>query len=544
MSNSIRNIILFGCCMLCSLAAYTQNKAIDSLQKVLTIEKEDSNKVNTILKLNDEYYLINDENNALAEAKDALTLAAKIKFQRGMADAYRYIGISLLDENHLTEASENASKALNIYQQTANKRGIAKSYKLIARIYELQGDYPDNLKNLYNALKLFEEIGDKKQIGSMLFKLGVSSEDMGNDSEALENFLAALKIGKEIDDKALLCSSYFGIVDIKVAQGNLQDALKFDSLALNLSEESANKINIASTYFQFGKIYLRLGNLCRYKDKVAANDYYSKSKACSFASLSQVQALNNSSINSYLFALIGEANTWLNKLAEAKKFLQLSLKCAKESGLKGNFEDVYYTLAKFDSVEGNMGKAYEDYKLYIVYHDSLNNDETAKKSLQLKMQFESDKKEALEKAEREKEQAAEERKENLEYLAIVSIIILVLAFLFIATRTHVPLKWIDITGFVGVLLFFQFIETLLHPTITKYTHGSPLLFMGINILLASSIKPLHHTIEKRLIKISHHSTEKRRLKKIRLEEEMRRKAEEQRIADEERRQDDGLESPI
>jgi len=220
------------------------------------------------------------------------------------------------------------------------------------------------------------------------------------------------------------------------------------------------------------------------------------------------------------------------------------LQFAKASGLKRELENVYGNLSVLDSAEGNFKQAYFNYRLFDVYQDSLNNDETAKKSLQLKMQYDSDKKEALEKAEQEKELAQEERKENLEYLAIISLIILVLAFLFIATRTQVPVKWIDITGFVGVLLFFQFLETLLHPTITKYTHGSPLLFMGINIALASSIKPLHHTIEKRLIKISHSTTEKRRLKKIKLEEERRRKAEEQRRADEERQQDDDFEKPI
>ena len=549
MNNSIRNVFLFGCFILYSFTGYTQNKTIDSLQKVLATEKEDTNKVNTLLSLSDEFDTIRDYKNIMLYAKGALSLSEKIDFERGTADAYTLISIVQGNQTDFTDALESRFKALVIYQKIMNKTGIAKCYNFIGAVNRVQGNYPEALRYYYNALKLYEELGDKLGIARTLDHQSSINELQNNDSEALADEFAALKACQEIGYQGrLLYGIYNGIVRMEVNQGKLNEGVRMDSLFLKGAEKSGDKFELGWSYFEFGHIYQKLGDQYKTNDKIAANKNYLEAKGNYLTALKLMQEcvyenLINTSFG-FIYNDLGEISIRLNNLVDAKDYLQKNMECAKESGDKENFMVVYSTLSKLDSALGNYHQEIEDYKTYIVYRDSINNGETVKKSLQLKMQYDSDKKEALEKAEQEKEQAQEERKENLEYLAIVSLIILVLAFLFIATRTQVPLKWIDVTGFVGVLLFFQFLETLLHPTITKYTHGSPLLFMGINIALASSIKPLHHTIEKRLINISHNTTEKRRVKKLKLEEEKRRKAEEQRKAEEESQHDDDLDRPI
>ena len=66
-----------------------------------------------------------------------------------------------------------------------------------------------------------------------------------------------------------------------------------------------------------------------------------------------------------------------------------------------------------DSAQGNYKQAYEHYKLYTLYRDSLIKEETEKKSLQAKMQYEFDKKQAVAKAEQDKKDA--EQKENKKF---------------------------------------------------------------------------------------------------------------------------------
>jgi C4-dicarboxylate-specific signal transduction histidine kinase len=92
----------------------------------------------------------------------------------------------------------------------------------------------------------------------------------------------------------------------------------------------------------------------------------------------------------------------------------------------------YYDLSKLDSVRGNYRGAYEHYKLYSLYRDSLQKKETEKKELQARMQYEFDKKQAIAKAEQEKKDAEEKRIKNLQYFTIAGLAMLVLVIMIIA----------------------------------------------------------------------------------------------------------------
>ncbi len=66
--------------------------------------------------------------------------------------------------------------------------------------------------------------------------------------------------------------------------------------------------------------------------------------------------------------------------------------------------DSYLGLSQLDSITGNHKQAYRNYKKYIVYRDSLVNEEASKKSLQAKMLYESEKNEEMAKAAEHKEE--------------------------------------------------------------------------------------------------------------------------------------------
>ena len=78
---------------------------------------------------------------------------------------------------------------------------------------------------------------------------------------------------------------------------------------------------------------------------------------------------------------------------------------AKSMGDMGKVKGGYYNLSTLDSMRGNYRGAYENYKLYSLYRDSLQQKETEQKELQAKMQYEFDKKQAIAKAEQEKKDA-------------------------------------------------------------------------------------------------------------------------------------------
>src|SRR6185437_6185447 len=95
-------------------------------------------------------------------------------------------------------------------------------------------------------------------------------------------------------------------------------------------------------------------------------------------------------------------------------------------------------------ITANYKAAYQHYKLYIAYRDSLNNEETKKKTLQTSMQYEFDKKEIATKAQQEKLDAInaeEKQKQRVIIYAVAGLLLLVGVFaVFIYNRFRITHK--------------------------------------------------------------------------------------------------------
>ncbi|HEY2720826.1 MAG TPA: hypothetical protein VGI82_03825, partial [Chitinophagaceae bacterium] len=119
-------------------------------------------------------------------------------------------------------------------------------------------------------------------------------------------------------------------------------------------------------------------------------------------------------------------------LDEILKQVNKEVATAKSMGDMSKVRGGYYHLSTLDSMRGNYKGAYENYKLYSLYRDSLQKAETEKKELQAKMQYEFDKKQAIAKAEEEKKDAEQKRIKNRQYFTIAGLIALLLVILIIA----------------------------------------------------------------------------------------------------------------
>jgi len=101
---------------------------------------------------------------------------------------------------------------------------------------------------------------------------------------------------------------------------------------------------------------------------------------------------------------------------------------AKSRGEFDKVEGGYHDLSKLDSMRGNYKGAYENYKLYSLYRDSLQKKDAENRRLQ----YEFEKKQAIAKAEQEKKDAETKRVKNLQYFAIAGLAILLVVILLIA----------------------------------------------------------------------------------------------------------------
>lgn len=385
---------------------------------------------------------------ALKYYSDALKIMQEIGDKQEIANIYHTIGRIYSWEDIYPEALKNYLASIKIKEEIGDKKGLAYSYHNIGMVYGAIGNYSEALKNYLTALKIKEEIGDKASMISTYHVIGFLYERQDNFSEALKNHLSALKLSEEIGDKGGIADEYGVIGNMYNDQGNYPEALKYYFNAVKLFEEigdtgsvGLNYNNIANIYYKQGKASSDsaqrrslLDEAVKYQlfdlkiaeehgDKGAMSDDYNnlglmyyhlgnheEGLKYLFASLKIREEIRNKigSIGSY--QNIGKVYVDMKKISEANKFLNEALFLSKEIGSKAQIKSSYFELAKFDSAIGNWDEAYQNYKSFILYRDSLVNEENTKKTLRLQMQYDFDKKEAAEKLEQEQKLADEKLK--------------------------------------------------------------------------------------------------------------------------------------
>lgn len=402
-----------------------QQKQIDSLFIILKTAKEDTNKVHTLNNLSNKLWQIGDFNQAKKQADVAISLSQKLNFKKGTAKALNVIAIIYEDQNDYSSALTNYNAALKINLEIVDKKGIATSYGNIALIYRYLGNYPETLKNYFASLKIWEEINDKEGVARCYNNIGVIYKIQDNFDEALRYQLMSFKICKEINDKSGMASSYNNIGTIYKRQKKYDEALKnyFESLKIKI--ELSEKRGIANTYGNIGVIY-------------EIQRLYTESLKNYLAALEIFEEIDYKKGIATTYENLGSIYIKLKRFDEANKNLQTALAISTKLGIKETIRDCYYDLANLDSIQGRWKNAYGNHKLYILYRDSLDNEETKEKTLQTSMSYEFEKKEALIMAEQDKRDsltAIEMKKQQIIRYAISGILLLVLLFtLFLYNR--------------------------------------------------------------------------------------------------------------
>ncbi|MEO8734456.1 MAG: hypothetical protein ABI373_09000 [Flavobacteriales bacterium] len=141
---------------------------------------------------------------------------------------------------------------------------------------------------------------------------------------------------------------------------------------------------------------------------------------------------------------------------------------------------------------GQLDSAYHYFELKSTYADSLKSTTNLNK-LQ-NMAFEQELKDSEDaKAQAE---AIATRSHNIQF-GIIALIVLTLGiFLLIFSRTAVVgARAIKNLSLIALLLFFEFLNLLLHPLLGKITNHSPLLTLLAMVCIAGLLIPLHHRME-------------------------------------------------
>ena len=414
-----------------AVSSFSQSNE-DSLLLVLQKPCQDTLKVKIFNKL----YIINEYSD-VKKAKEyliqSLSLATKIGYEKGIATSLMYWGYYYENASDFPSALNSYRSALNRYSKLNNKKGVGDCYDNLGNVYYDEGNYPEALSNYFLGLKLREETKNYDGLGESYSNLGNVYSRQNNFSECLIYINKSLEIRKKINDISGVSDSYGNLGVAYSQHGDYSLALKFYFMSLKLKKELEDAHGIATIYINIGVAYNDLSRIEKNRD--SSNIHLQLSLVNYKESLKLFEITEDIASASACKTNIGIVLIRQKKFKEAEEYLTNSLTTLKQIGFKEYIRDTYHAFSELDSAKGDFENAYKNYKLWVIYSDSINNEETRKKTIQSQMTYDFEKKEAVADAEHKKElenqnALAEEksRKQKIVLSLVLGSLLLVVVF--------------------------------------------------------------------------------------------------------------------
>lgn len=458
----------------------------DSLRKALLTQKQDTERVNTLLRMSSTYEDVNSDS-ALNIAMRALKIAHQIAWPSGIAYAQYDIGIYMDIQGQLGEAekyydsavaisikynfryrlsqlnnvlgnlySEESqySKALDYYYKSLgydtlfDKGGLSGLYNNIGLVYAEQGNYVKAEEYYFKSLEICEATNDKDGIATTESNLGNIYNQQGDFDKSLTCYQKSIQIDKEINKQDAIVFDYADIGNAYYSKKEYSKALSYfyKSIALaysigisqNISNSVGNIGLIFTDFFAGDSSHSELTYEVNGKE-VSVKYSLLLDSALRYQNASESMARNDRSNLGLVYALKGEASIYVleKKSDKAITLYKEALALADTLGVLKERTEISQALGHELMRVGNYEAAAHYLDNVLTLKDSLYSLEKEKQSGRLEAQFEYDKKLLEQRHEREKEEAMASEQSKREKLVILCIslgLITVSVFLLVIFR--------------------------------------------------------------------------------------------------------------
>lgn len=306
---------------------------------------------------------------------------------------------------------------------------LGDNYHALGVFHDIKGLYNSSLEYNFTALRIWDclslynasKISLKK--ASSYGNIGILFEELGDNKRALDYFHKCLKIKQKLKDYQGVALTFGSIGTVYYNEGKKELAANYYQKALDLLLKENDQSN-ASAY---------IGNLAVvYMDK----QDYAKAIELLTKGLAIDRKLNRKRGEASKLGNIGFAYLKMKQYAQAEKYLTEALNISNLLKLNGIIPDHHLYLSELYENTNRDKKAFYHYKKYIVYLDSVKNDEVIRTQTRLQTEFEFEKKQEIQKKEQEKKEAillAQKNKQiyiNLLLLSLIIIVLLIVFFIF------------------------------------------------------------------------------------------------------------------
>jgi signal transduction histidine kinase/tetratricopeptide (TPR) repeat protein len=345
----------------------------DSIERLLAAQPRlDTQRVS---RLNALAFLLRTNEAVPAErlARQSLALARRLRFDKGLTEAYFNMGYLLRTHSQYDSAIYYSQQALAASVRTGNRYTQTRAYYNLARIYTEQGNYAAALGPSLDGLALARTLPNPRAKMFQLIQAGRIELSLGESAAALAHVREAQRLAPGVRDPLGSGYVYFALGDISRQQGQWLAARNY------YAQAAAN----------YGKVYNARGllpvelNQAEMTDRLGA---HLVARRAAYGLLRRAQATGTPEQLAQTTLLL--AQTWLATARpdSARRYAARCLATARLAHLRPVARDAALVLAQANDQLGQGHVAYRYQTLAGAYADSITGEATNRRAAALEAQ--------------------------------------------------------------------------------------------------------------------------------------------------------------
>ena len=331
----------------------------DSLLTALSLSKEDTNRVNTLLLLGEQFErTISDS--AIFYFRKAGAVSKKINYPLGTLKYIANISEELDRQSKHEEALALNLQSIELAKKVKLPKRLAAAYSNTGVSYYYLADYKTCTDYFMKAVSILEQQqlttrSDKKDLAGLYANLTGILTELKQDDKAYSYGLKSIAMSRELKDSATLCRSLTNTGTVLFNQKRLDTALICLQQSRDIAAATGNKASEEAASISIANVYQLKGN-------------FAGMMANAERGLALSVALEDS--DGISKSLLYKAIYFFNKkeYATARTFAKQGLQIAQQNKLDNHIADEYLILSDIELAAGNLG----EYNRLRTLADSMN----------------------------------------------------------------------------------------------------------------------------------------------------------------------------
>lgn len=232
--------------------------AIFYYPSVALAQDKDQNRVD---QLNDLFKntLNQDPVSALQYAKEALSIADSINYDRGIAYALNNLGVVQNRIGNLDKALDYFFRSRRLHQAIDNPDGLAATLNNIGTVYSSKNDYDKSLEYFLDAYRIIEQLHDTTRLIGSLNNIGNIHLAKGEDKRAMGFYKGSLELYENLKNKYQVFDPHTNVGNVYFRSRQYDSALYHYNKSLLIEEANDNLAGQAQALHHLGVTYEQLG---------------------------------------------------------------------------------------------------------------------------------------------------------------------------------------------------------------------------------------------------------------------------------------------